>query len=49
MNGFWMTFWSALLGLTLLAYAGLVLVVMFGGIQDIKSMFRKLRDQDRED
>ena len=46
MNGFWIIFWGALLALALLAYAVLAVFVTIGGFQDIRAMFRKLRERD---
>ena len=48
MTGWWIVFWGALLGTTLIAYAVLAVIVTIGGFQDIRSMFRKLRGPDDE-
>jgi hypothetical protein len=49
MNEFWIVFWGGLLGFTMVAYAGLVFFVTAGGVKDIKAMFHKLRNQDRDE
>ena len=41
----WMTFWGALLLVTLIFYAGLVVYVSIGGFKDIHGMFKSLSER----
>ena len=49
MSGAWSTFWGALLGVTLVAYVGLVVFVSIGGFQDIRAMFERLKSEERDE
>lgn len=40
---FWVAFWTWLLRLSLLAFAGLTVVVAVGGLFDIRAMLRAVR------
>lgn len=40
----WINFWGALLVVTLVVYALMVIYVSIGGFRDIKRMFRTLSD-----
>ena len=44
----WIWFWGGLLLVTLLSYSVLVVYVSIGGLKDIKQMFRKLSEKDRD-
>ena len=44
----WITFWGAVLMLTLIVYSGLVLYVTVGGFSDIKKMFHSLSINSKE-
>ncbi len=48
MDYYWLWFWAAVLVLTLVFYAGLVVVVTIGGFKDIIAMFKNLDRQHRE-
>ncbi len=47
MNG-WINFWGALLLVTLVTYAVLVIYVSIGGLSDIRKMFRSLSSKSKE-
>ena len=47
MNG-WINFWGALLLVTLVTYAVLVIYVSIGGLSDIRKMFRSLSNKSRD-
>ena len=42
---FWVWFWGSIFTVTLVLYAGLVLVIAVGGWKDIRAMFRNLDQQ----
>ncbi len=45
---FWVGFWTVLLILAALIFAGMAVVVTIGGFFDLKSMFKQLKKQQRE-
>ncbi len=47
MNG-WINFWGALLLVTLVIYAVLVIYVSIGGLSDIRKMLRSLSNKSRD-
>jgi len=42
---FWAPFWTWMLLLSLTVFAGIALVVAVGGLRDIRSMLRTLKEQ----
>jgi len=45
----WYYFWVANFALAGSAFLGIALVVMVGGIGDLRHMFRRLQEQNREE
>ncbi len=45
----WISFWSAFLFVTLAAFAVMSIVVAIGGALDIRKLFRRLNERDRNE
>lgn len=46
---FWPGFWTVFLVLTVLTFVVLAVVVTIGGFFDLKSMFKRIEEQHRQD
>ena len=49
MMDMWINIWTVVFALTLLVFAGLVIVIAIGGWSDIKAMFATLESQEKSD
>ncbi len=46
---FWVGFWTVVLILAVLVFAGMAVVVTIGGFFDLKSMFKRIEQQHQQD